>query len=237
MSYPYEDDVYGYDDGYGSHGNYEYDKYSDDNEPDHCGFEDSNYNVDHKDGQLEDEGKGVCELQELEDKEDHVHEQGELVYNNDDGMCELKELERMINEEGYEPQQPDFGYEAQEPPSTRTSSNTTGICKNPGNSNLRPWNQANLNMGSNTSSISRAMMYTNSGSSNMSPRSSASLNMSSGATTWIPTMGHTSPEHSNCAGYPSGQNPSTRVWAGTRCHTVKLFHSKHMGFGPFSLHH
>ena len=97
MSYPYEDDVYGYNDGYGGHGNHEYDEYesySDHNEPDHCGFEDNNYNADHEDGQLEDEGNEVYEL-------------SVLVYD-DDEMRELKELERMVDEEGYKPQGLDF---------------------------------------------------------------------------------------------------------------------------------
>jgi hypothetical protein len=67
--------------------------------------------------ELEDEGSEVDELRELEYEGDQVHEHGELICDDDDKMRELKELERMIDEEGYEPQGPDFGYEeTQEPP-------------------------------------------------------------------------------------------------------------------------
>ena len=47
MSYPYEDDVYGYNNGYGSYGNDKYDEYKlylDHTKPDHCGPEDNNFN-------------------------------------------------------------------------------------------------------------------------------------------------------------------------------------------------
>ena len=66
--------------------------------------------------ELEDEGNKVCELRELEYEGDEEHEHGNLVYDNDERR-ELEELERMVNEEGYEPQGPYFGYNGtQEPP-------------------------------------------------------------------------------------------------------------------------
>jgi hypothetical protein len=65
---------------------------------------------------LEDERNKVRKLEELEYEGHGVHGSQEPEYD-DDKMCELKELERMVNEEGYEPQGPYFGYnETQEPP-------------------------------------------------------------------------------------------------------------------------
>src|ERR1700734_2258807 len=69
-----------------------------------------------------------------------------------------------------------------------------------------PSNTPNSNTSSNASSNSRTTWYTSSMSSNTSPS----------AATQIPTMGYRSPGHSSRVGYPSAQNPGTRVQTGVR---------------------
>jgi hypothetical protein len=164
MSYYHCGDPYEYED-YGNHGNgdYEYELYSDHDEPDH--YKPDHYEPDHtppdhydyerdtdptdyaecenetgaewetehevygpggfecerevegyEHERLEDERDEVRELEELEYEGHGVHGSQEPEYD-DDEMRELEELERMVNEEGYEPQGPFFGYnETQEPP-------------------------------------------------------------------------------------------------------------------------
>src|SRR5882762_7580880 len=109
---------------YGNHGNEynEYNEYSDHAEPDHS-YQEPDYNNyeyeghtyedygpeggESEHGEDEDEGNEVRELWELEHERDQVHEHRELAYD-DDEMRELEELERMANEEGYEPQTPEY---------------------------------------------------------------------------------------------------------------------------------
>jgi hypothetical protein len=149
MAYYYHPnhDVYAYECAdYGNHGNgdyeYEYNSYSDHNEPDqnppepdyhsnetdapwdegpeyqtgeeayeeiggtheHGGLEYESGNEAYEHGALE------YEPEELEGNEHGVYERDHLVYD-DDETRELEELERMVNEEGYEPQGLEYGLE------------------------------------------------------------------------------------------------------------------------------
>jgi hypothetical protein len=147
MSYHYEDDVRGYDDGQGNYGN-EHDTYSDHAKPDHYSHEDDDHGFEHEAPEYEVAGEvhgqkeikyEVYEHEGLECEGGEMYEHEELVYGPEHGDVEqeyedgIDERERLetgnnevyeLRELEHEPQEP---YELEYEPERSDSDTHYGI--------------------------------------------------------------------------------------------------------------